>query len=355
MAAILAGCGSSPTEKGSSSNSGNTGYEKVFAAVKGLKGKARIDKLAKLAEKEGGQVSVYTSLTSDVEGAVSKAFKDAYGIDASVYRADSETVLKRLAEEHKAGFHGADAVETNGPELFNLNNDGVLVEYEPTALPALVSGSDFKGWTASRFNKFVVSWNTKVVPTGTQPKSWEDLADPKWNGKVALELGDVEWYKTLYEYFVKQGKTPAQAQKLFEDMAKGAIIIKGHTVMGELTAAGDIGVAASNYSYLVQQLIDKGAPAAWKPTVEPIISRPNGVGLVDGARHPASAMLFEEWLLGDGQKVLAKQRLDVSSKALATAKGAKEIRVDLPSLIAHEQEWTDRYDKLTQLGGEVKK
>jgi iron(III) transport system substrate-binding protein len=114
--------------------------------------------------------------------------------------------------------------------------------------------------------------------------------------------------------------------------------------------AGDIAVAASNYSYLVQRLKDEGAPAEWQPPVEPIISRANGVGLVSHANHPASAELFAEWLLGDGQKVLAEQKLDPARKDLATAKGAKEIRVDLNDFVANEQEWTDRYEKLTQLG-----
>jgi iron(III) transport system substrate-binding protein len=353
---LLSACGGSPTDQGGDSNAGggSTGYEKVFKAIKGLKGKQRLDKLAQMAEAEGGQLSLYTSLTSDVEDAVSGAFEDAYDLDVSVYRADSETVLKRLSEEHKANFKGADVAETNGPELYNLNSEGVLTEYQPDALAGLVAGSDFDGWTASRFNKFVISWNTKLVGEGEQPKSWEELADPKWDGKVALELGDVEWYKTLYEYMVKQGRSEDETQKLFEDMAKGAVIIKGHTVMGELLAAGDVPVAASNYSYLVQQLIDDGAPAAWKPPVEPIISRPNGVGLVAHPKHPAAAVLFVEWLLGDGQKVLAEQRLDVARKDLATAQGAKEIRVDIPDLVAHQDDWTERYDALTRLGGQAK-
>jgi iron(III) transport system substrate-binding protein len=354
---FIAACGGGPPTEPSKQEAGkqSSGYEKVFAAVEGLDSEQRLDKLAKLAEEEGGQLSLYTSLTSDVENAVVDAFEDAYDLDVSVYRADSETVLKRLSEEHKAGFRGADAVETNGGELFNLNREKVLVEYQPSALPALVEGSDFDGWTATRFNKFVISWNTKLVPDGEQPKSWIELADPKWDGKLSLELGDVEWYKTLFEWFRKQGKSEAETQKIFEDMARGGTVTKGHTVMGELMAAGDIAVAASNYSYLVQQLEDKGAPAAWKPTVEPIISRPNGAGLVRNATHPAAAVLFLEWLLSDeGQKVLVKERLDVSRKDLATAKGAEEVRVDIPSFIEHQDEWTDRYEKLTQLGEEAK-
>jgi iron(III) transport system substrate-binding protein len=350
---LIAGCGGGPPTDTSEQEAGGraSGFEKVFADVEGLGSDQRLQALSKMAEKEGGELSLYTSLTSDVEDAVTGAFEDAYDVDVSVYRADSETVLKRLSEEHRAHFRGADAVETNGPELFNLNGEKVLVEYQPSSLGDLVEGSDFDGWTATRFNKFVVSWNKKLVPDGRQPKSWEELADPKWDGKLTLELGDVEWYKTLFEWFREQGKSEAETQKIFEDMARGGTITKGHTVMGELMAAGDIGVSASNYSYLVQQLADKGAPVAWQPPVEPIISRPNGVALVSGARHPATAMLFEEWLLSrDGQKALADQRLDVARKELATAKGAEEVRVDLPSFIEQQDEWTDRYEKLTQLG-----
>jgi iron(III) transport system substrate-binding protein len=354
FAAVAAGCGSSPTAERAPATS-NTGFEKVVAQVKGLSAEQRLDKLAKLSEQEGGKLSLYTSLTSDVEDAVASAFEDEYGVDVSVYRSDSETVLKRLSEEHRAKFRGADVVETNGPELFNLNGEGVLVDYKPAAAPTLVDGSDFEGWTATRFNKFVVSWNTKLIKEGQQPKSWEDLADPRFDGKLALELGDVEWYKTLFEWFRKNGKSEAETNKLFEDMARGGTIIKGHTVMGELMAAGEAQVEASNYSYLVQQLQDKGAPVAWKPTVEPVVSRPNGVGLVSGAHHPATALLFVEWLLGDGQKVLAQERLDPARKDLATAKGAEEIRVDLPGLIAKQDEWTDRYEKLTRLGEAVEK
>jgi iron(III) transport system substrate-binding protein len=352
-AVLLVACGGGPPTKAPEKKQSGSGYEKVFAAVEGLSGKQRLDKLAEMAEQEGGQLSLYTSLTSDVENAVTDAFEDAYDVDLSVYRADSETVLKRLSEEHKANFRGADLVETNGGELFNLNNEKVLVDYQPDALPSLVEGSDFPGWTASRFNKFVISWNTKLVPEGQQPKSWEELADPKWNGKLTLELGDVEWYKTLFEWFRQQGKSEEETQKLFEDMASGGSVIKGHTVMGELMAAGDTQVEASNYSYLVQQLIDKGAPLAWKPSVEPIISRPNGVGLVSGARHPATAALFVEWLLGDGQKLLAQERLDPAREDLATTKSAEEIRVDLDSYIANQDEWTARYEKLVQMGEEV--
>jgi iron(III) transport system substrate-binding protein len=355
LAVVLAACGSPSSEKTGGQTSGATGYEQVFKAIKGLHGKAKIDKLAKMAQQEGGALNVYTSLTSDVEGAVTGAFSDAYDIDVNVYRADSETVLKRASEEFKANFHGADVVETDGPEMFDLNKEGVLVDYQPDALPALVSGSDFQGWTAERYNKFVVSWNTDLVPNGQQPKSWQELADPKWAGKVTLEASDVEWYKTLFEWFVKQGMSEQQTQALFEKIARNSTVTSGHTVIGQLMAAGDAPVAASNYSYIVEGLKKDGAPVEWLPPVQPIISRANGVGLVRNADDPAASVLFVEWLLSkQGQKLLAQSSLDVARKDLATAKGAKEIRVDIPDFVAHEDEWTSRYDELIKLGSASK-
>jgi iron(III) transport system substrate-binding protein len=355
-ALALSSCGGSPsaqqtTSANAAKPASDAGVKKALAAIDGLSGKQRTDKLASMAKAEGGELSLYTSMTSDVEDAVTKAFADEYGIDVSVYRSQSETVLERLSQESKAGYRGADAVETNGPELFTLNSEHVLAPYAPPARSTLAPGSNYDGWTADRFNKFVISWNTKLVHQGEQPRSWEDLADPKWKGRLEMELSDVDWYKTLWEYWVKQkGKSPQEADQLFAGMARNAAFIKGHTVMGELLGAGEYAVSASNYSYLVQNAIEKGSPQAWKPVSQPVLARPNGVAVVRGAKHPASALLFNDWILGDGQKVLASLNLDVARKDLATAGNADQVLVDLPSLLKSQQDWETRYDKLTRLG-----
>ena len=355
-ALLLAGaCADSPTEESDGGGSGaqdeKTGYEDVLSEIEGLTGKARTDKLVELAGKEDGTLNVYTSMTSDVEDAVADAFGDAYDIDVSVYRADSETVLQRLLQESQADFPGADIAETNGTELFILNNEGVLAPYESDLQDGLVEGSKYEGWTADRFNKFVISWNTESVSDSERPKSWEELADPKWDGQLAMEPSDIDWYKTLYEYWVNEGgQSEEEANKLFEDMASGALFVKGHTLTGDLLGAGDFQVAASNYSYLVEGVISDGAPVAWEPPVEPIITRPNGVGLVKNGQHPATAILFVDWILTDGQKVLQEFALDPARKDLATTPNTKEVFVDLESLTAEQEEWTDRYEQLVELG-----
>lgn len=353
---VLAACGGPPTaEEGGTAAEGGTeaaagdsaAVDKVLAEVEGLSGQERIDKLAKLAAEEGEDLALYTSMTNDLVDAVSEGFEDEFDIGVSVYRASSETVLQRLIEENSAGFAGADIVETNGPELFALTEEDVLAPYDAAARENLVEGSSYDTWTATRFNNFIISWNTQAVPEGEHPKTWEDLADPKWDGRMGVELSDVDWYKTLYEYWVNDvGKSEEEVDQLFRDIVGGAVAVSGHSVSGELLAAGEFDVFASNYSYLVEELVREDAPVAWEPPVEPIISRPNGVALMKTAPHPATAMLFIEWLLSDGQEVLREFGLDPARQDLITSGEAEVIFVDLESLQQNLQEWTDRYEQL---------
>ena len=95
----LVSCGAPPTAQptGSGSSAAESKYEKYEA----LKGQERRDQLVKDAKAEG-ELSLYTSMTSDVALAVAKAFTDKFGIKVNLYRAASETVLQRILQESSA-------------------------------------------------------------------------------------------------------------------------------------------------------------------------------------------------------------------------------------------------------------
>jgi len=348
---LLAGCGGSPT-----SASNEFDYfivVLVYADIAKTSGQERRDELVKQAQAEGGELNLYTSMTSDVADAVSEAFSDKFDMDVNLYRASSETVLQRILQEAGANFAGNDVVETDALEMYDLNKEGLLADYEGEQRDKVAKDGQFEGWTADRYNLFIPSWNTKMVKKGEEPKTWEDLADPKWDGKLAMELSDYDWYLTLREYFKSEGKSDEEIDKLFADMADGAKVVKGHTVMGELLSAGQFAVAASNYSYLVQQVADKGAPVSYSPFVEPVIVRPNGFGLMKTAKHPATAMLFADWLLGEGQKALVDEGLTPTVPPPGTKNvldGLDTVDVDVETLGENEEKWSDRYDKLVEQG-----
>jgi iron(III) transport system substrate-binding protein len=355
-ALAVTGCGGSPTSQGNKDDAKSSASkaEKLYKEISTLSGKERRDKLVTLAQEEG-EFDLYTSMTSEVADSVTEAFTDEFDVDVNLYRAGSETVLQRVLQEQKANYAGNDAVESNANEMFALNQEKLLAEYAGERRDMVPDAGRFDGWTATRFNLFAPSWNTKLVKKGEEPKSWEDLADPKWDGKLSMELGDYDWYLTLSGYWKEQGKSQAEIDKLFADMADGAKIVKGHTVQGELMSAGQFAVTASNYSYLVEQAKRSGAPLAYKPFVEPVIARPNGIGLMKTAKHPAAAMLFADWLLEEGQKILVDEGLTPSipeDDAEDPLAGLEVIPVDVKTLTENGQEWSDKYDKVVS-GGEV--
>jgi iron(III) transport system substrate-binding protein len=351
----VAGCGSSPTSGGgdTSDQSGQTAAEKLYAEVGAMTGQQRRDRLAEQAKQEG-QLDLYTSMTSDVADVISGAFTDAFDVEVNLYRAGSETVLQRVLQEHGANFQGNDVVETNANELFALNKERLLGTYAGARRDLVPEAGRFDGWTATRFNLFAPSWNTRLVPAGQQPKTWEDLADPRWDGKLSMEVADYDWYLTLYGYWKGKGKTDAEIDQIFGGMASGAKIAKGHTVQGELLSAGQFAVVASNYSYIVQRAKANGAPVDYLPFVQPVIARPNGVGLMKNAKHPAAAMLFADWMLEEGQQLLQDEGLTpVIAPGEDPLKGLEVIPVDIPTMIDQGGEWSKRYDTLVSRGEKV--
>ena len=328
-----------------------SGYERVFTAIKKLHGKARLAKLAALAKAQGDTVTVYTSAKDDVAAGLASAFEAAYGVDVQQYRADTETVAEKITQEAKAGVHGGDVTELDGVSLFNLNRQKLIVDYSPDGLAKLGKGANRKGWTVTEFRKFVVAWNTDHVKKGEQPKTWQALANPKWKGKLAIEAGDFEWYGTLRDYWInKLHMKPARADQIWAQIGKNALVIKGHTLMTQLLAAGEFDLAANAFSTTVDQLKAKGAPLARMPAVQPVVVRSNGVALIRGARHPAAAILYLEWLTGPGQKVAESLGRDPARRDLVAKDNFKTINVDYSKVIAHQKQWSDAYDRILSGG-----
>ncbi|MQA60334.1 MAG: extracellular solute-binding protein [Actinophytocola sp.] len=351
-AALVAACGGGPPTSGNSGGAG--GADKAdYSQWLDLTGEQREEALVKAAEEEG-QLSLYTSLSSKIIDELIDSFEETYDVTLEVYRASGEAVLQRVLQENAAGYGGADVVETNAGEMQALGNEGVLQPYQGEALDNVPDDGKFEGWTATRFNVFAPSWNTKAIGKGEQPKTWEDLADPKYKGKLALEVGDFDWYMALHDYWLAEGKSQDEVDKLFTTMAANGKKVKGHSVMAELTSSGQFGVAASNYTYIVEELKAKGAPVELEPLVAPAIVRPNGLGLMKTAQHPAAALLFKDWMLGDGQKVLAELNMTPSTDLEGALGDTERIALDVEKVVKENEKWSKAYEELLAGSDEVK-
>ncbi|GAA2079897.1 ABC transporter substrate-binding protein [Actinomadura alba] len=364
-ALLLTACGASPTASGGASakGAGNKAAaqaaakaQPVYDRINGLTGEERRKTLVELAEKEG-KLAIYTSNT-DMDKLV-EGFEETYDIEVSVYRGNSESVLQRVRQEQQAGYLGNDFVDTNAGELNIMQSEGMFHEYKGQLRDSVRKEGQANGWTASRFNVFVVGWNTDKVKPGQEPKSFEDLADPKWKGQVSMEVGDVDWFAGIYQYYLKQGRPEAEVRDLLTKIAGNSKIAKGHTTQGELLSAGQFAVTVSSYSHTIDKAADKGAPVSWRPAsgepVQPIVMRPNGVALMKTASHPAAAMLFADWELTEGQKILEKAfRIGAIPTEKDPVAGLKIIAPPEQELLADPKKWDNLYADIVKAGQEIK-
>lgn len=331
-------------------NSADSAAAKVYNDLNSKGAQARA--AAEAAAKKEGQLSLYTSMTSDVADAISKAFTEQFGIKVNVFRGNSETVLQRALQEGQAGRPGADAIETNFLELETLGKENQLAKYQGDALQAVPENLRFDWWTADRLNIFLPAWNTKLIKPGEEPKAWEDLADPKYKGKFQIEISDSDWFENVTKYWLDNGKSQAEVDDLWKKIAANATAAKGHTTMMELLAAGQTPMDGMNYSYITERAKQQGAPVAYKgadgTTSVPAFPRPNGVGIVAEAQHPNAAWLFYDWMLTDGQKVLVNLHLTPVTKVPGDTSldGIKLVDFDVKTLSSDASTWEKKYDAL---------
>lgn len=359
-ALLLAACGGSPTA--SSSDGGDSREDSDLAAhaqetydrFNGMSGQERTDELVACAEEEG-ELNVYTSNT-DMDDLID-GFSDLYDVEVNNYRANSETVLQRILQEDEAGYYGADIFETNALELGVASQEGLLYPYQSELREAVrEEGRQSEDWTASRFNVFVVGWNTDLVPPGQEPTSLEELADPEWRGKISLEVGDVDWFTAMHDYYVdEQGMSEDEFTDLMTRLASNAQVAKGHTTQGELLSAGQFAVTVSSYSHTIDKAAADGAPVAWRPAngdpVQPLIVRPNGIGLVRTATNPCAALLFVDYELTGGQDVFAEKfrigSIESDSDPLA---GLQVFPVPEEKLLEDPDTWNQAYEDVLANG-----
>jgi iron(III) transport system substrate-binding protein len=308
-------------------------------------------KALELAKSEGS-LALYTSLTEDVANAVKKAFTEQTGVQVNLFRANGETVVQRIVQEAQANKLGADAVETDFFAMAPLSQEGLLEKFNGASLDTVKDAGRFDDWTATRFNIFLPAWNTNLIKPGEEPKSWEDLADPRFKGKITLEIGDSDWYESVTHYWLENGKTQAEVDELWKKIVANSKAAKGHTTMMELLGAGQTAIDGMNYTYITQRAKEKGAPVAFKladgTNPIPAFPRPNGVAMFKDAKHPAAAWLFYDWMLTDGQKVLVSLHLTPATKVPGDTSldGITLADFDVKTLATDAATWDKKYDAL---------
>jgi iron(III) transport system substrate-binding protein len=301
--------------------------------------------LAEGAKKEG-EVMLYTSLVPEDLTALGAAFEKKYGVKLKTWRANSEKVLQRALTEARAGRNDADIVETNGPQLESLYREkGLQPLRSPHLKDLMPQAVQAHGhWVGTRINMFVHSYNTTLVKKEELPKTYQDLAHPRWKGRLGIEAEDEDWFAMVIKALGEE-----QGLRVFRDIVKvnGLSVRKGHTLLAGLVASGEIPLALTTYSHGAEKMKQKGAPVEWF-AIAPAIGRANGIGVVTKPPHPHAAALFVDFLLSpEGQQILQKGGYVPANLRVADRAQKLELKFVDPAVIL------DEHDKWKKLWAEI--
>ena len=308
-------------------------------------GADRSEKLVAGAKKEG-ELTIYTSAQNDDIGAVVKAFEAKYGIKVNMWRAGSEKVLQRAVQEARSGRHTVDVVETNGPEMEALSREQILHAVKSPHHANLISAAlrPHGQWVGTRLNVFALAYNTSKVKKDELPKSYADLANPRWKGRLGIEADDQDWLAGVLAQMGEQ-----KGIQVFRDVVKtnGISVRRGHTLLTNLVASGEVPLALTVYNYKAEQLKNQGAPIDWF-VIGKAPARANGVGVAARAPHPHAAVLFYDFEIGEeGQRILAKRDFVPTNRKVDTPLNKMPLEIVDPKVMIDEHDkWTRLYEDL---------
>jgi iron(III) transport system substrate-binding protein len=301
--------------------------------------------LAQGAKKEG-EVMLYTSLVPEDLTALAAAFDKKYGVKLKTWRANSEKVLQRAVTEARAGRNDADLVETNGPQLESLYREKGLQPLRSPHLKDLMpqARTAHGHWVGTRINMFVQSYNTNLVKKEELPKSYAELAHPRWKGRLGIEAEDEDWFAMIVKELGEEA-----GLRTFREIARvnGLSVRKGHTLLAGLVASGEIPFALTTYSHGAEKMKQKGAPVEWF-AIAPAIGRANGIGVTRKPPHPHAAALFVDFLLSpEGQAILQKGGYVPANLRVEDRAQKLPLRFVDPAVIL------DEHDKWKKLWAEI--
>lgn len=296
---------------------------------------------AECAKKEG-EIMVYHSTQLEDLKPVFDAFTGKYGVAVRDWRSSSENVVQRVINEARANKHTVDLIENNSPEQEALRREKLLKSMDSPHFAELRPGmlGQHHEYATSTLDVFVQPYNTDKVKKEELPKTFEDLADPKWKGRLGIEAEDEAWFGT-YLRLVGQDK----GLRTFSQMVdrNGVSVRKGHTLLANLVNSGEVPFALTVYNYKPPQLKAKGGHIDWI-VLEPAIAQLHAVAVAARAPHPCSAALLFDFFLGEGQPLLAQRNFYPSNAKVPSPLGDIKIHpIDPAEAIDKQDEWLKLY------------
>ncbi|WGR93051.1 substrate-binding domain-containing protein [Bradyrhizobium sp. ISRA443] len=300
-----------------------------------------------VAATKEGQVNYYTSTDLPVAEKLARAFEAKYpGIAVRVERTGAERVFQRIGQEYASNIHAVDVVNSSDAAHFIVwKRNGILAPYVPEEVAKFYPDQhrDADGQFASfRVWLSIIAYNTNLVKAEEAPKSFADLLDPKWKGKIVKAHPSYSGTIMTATYQIQRDL----GWSYFEKLAKQNIMqVQSSTDPPKKLDLGERAVMADGNEYNIFQMKESGRPVepVYATEGSPIIVGPNGI--FKDCPHPNAAKLFQAFALGREAQQLnidigGLRSVHAQTQEKAGRKPLKEIKTmkDDPAAVEREGE-----------------
>src|SRR5690242_1706153 len=308
------------------------------------------------AAKKEGKVVLYSSMDLPVGEKLGKAFEAAYpGVKIQIERSGSERLFQRIGQEFSSNIHAADVINSSDASHFiPWKKNGWLMPFVSEDIaryfPEIYREPDGMSAT-SRIYLSSIAYNTNLVKAEDAPKSYADLLDPKWAGKmVKAHPAYSGTIMTATFQLVREF-----GWEYYEKLAKQRVMqVQSSTDPPKKLSLGERAVMADGNEYGVVLLKEAGQPVEpiYPAEGTPTVSGPTGI--FASAPHPNAAKLFQAWLhTRETQQFFTDYTAQYSAHSQVTSKAGRRklsdiklMKEDPAGVEAKSEEIKSRYAKL---------
>lgn len=302
------------------------------------------------AAKQEGTLNFYDAQTGFPEPVeMMNAFEARYGIKVNKLEARGADLMERIRVEGTNNKVGGDAVLMGSTGVVPIARQGLLADHGPLPnLDKLV----LQPWTPEEVPVYVIAYgiciNTNLVPPDQEPKSWWDLTDPKWKGKILSDEmtqagGGQSWFAVMLATFGPQFHEAMAKQDLSYSQ-----IIRDNP---KRVARGEFAMSIPFFANDMANL--QGLPVKAVIPKEGIVYTPVSISVIKGAQHPNAARLFVNFALeSQSQMFYAKDGYPVATKVIDESQIPPYLRFSVDAkLLGHAD--IDKQDERIKLASQI--
>jgi iron(III) transport system substrate-binding protein len=324
------------------------------------RGPDREQRLVEGAKKEG-QVVIYAAM---IQNQAMRPMADGFGkkypfVKLTTWRADSEDIVQKAAAEVRANNVVADLIEGTGAGEQAVAANIAQPFYAPAVEGFAPAYRNPLGlWAPTRLSYYSIAYNTKQVAPGRTPRTYADLLDPQWKGRMAWRIGSstgTPLFLTNLRIAWGEEKARAYFDKLKEQKIVNFGAGSARTLVDRVIA-GEYAIALNIFAHHPLISKAKGAPVN-SQLMDPVATTAATMSAVKGLHHPYAAMLLADYILSqEGQAILARAEyfpvdpgvppLPALAEVVPKAAGVGENFVGPDQLIKYTDSSEDIYQKL---------